>query len=161
MTTKTKTKFTPTLESAVTIQADLNKRAASITKARGTRDNLEFVQYVVLIAYGNENNVKLKTKATKAVKVALEDAGRSERNTVTIVGACFNAKIRKLVKGIGSEEIMQHLADAELDSVSKLIRYNAKPIDPVAAMLERLAKFSDEQRVDFYAAVQVMMDADE
>lgn len=156
MATSTKKTLTADIATITQLQGDLNKRMAAITKARGTRNGVEFLQYVLVIHYGIANDIRARKKNCASFSQTMIDAGRTKNNAATMVGACFNKKIKRLAADVPLEKLAQHLADNDLDSVTKLIGYSAKDPDKVAALLERVAKLDDAQQADFFAGIDAM-----
>ena len=136
--------------SAIELQAVINNHAKEARKATGEKNTVEFMQYSLFIAGNISENIKLRTKKAKAVKELLTEAGRSDRNAQTIISVVFNSKIGKLVKDCKTpQDVVDVLAANELDSVSKLKRFIAEPIDKVAKLLEAIAKLEQDERDSF------------
>jgi hypothetical protein len=136
--------------SAIDLQAVINNHAKEARVATGEKNTVEFMQYSLFIAGNISENIKLRTKKAKAVKELLVEAGRSDRNAQTIISVVFNSKIGKLVKDCTTPQgVVDVLAANELDSVSKLKRFIAEPIDKVAKLLEAIANLEQDERDSF------------
>ena len=136
--------------SAIELQAVINNHAKEARAATGEKNTVEFMQYSLFIAGNIIEKIKLRTKKAKAVKEMLIEAGRSDRNAQTIVSVVFNSKIGKLVKDCTTpQDVVDVLAANELDSVSKLKRFIAEPIDKVAKLLEAIANLEQDERDSF------------
>jgi hypothetical protein len=136
--------------SAIELQAVINNHAKEARAATGEKNTVEFMQYSLFIAGNIIEKIKLRTKKAKAVKEMLIEAGRSDRNAQTIVSVVFNSKIGKLVKDCTTpQDVVDVLAANELDSVTKLKRFIAEPIDKVAKLLEAIAKLEQDERESF------------
>jgi hypothetical protein len=136
--------------SAIDLQAVINNHAKEARAATGEKNTVEFMQYSLFIAGNIIEKIKLRTKKAKAVKEMLIEAGRSDRNAQTIVSVVFNSKIGKLVKDCTTPQaVVDVLAANELDSVSKLKRFIAEPIDKVAKLLEAIANLEQDERDSF------------
>ena len=136
--------------SAIELQEVINGHALQARKATGEKNNVEFMQYSLFITGNISENIKLRTKKAKAVKELLTEAGRSDRNAQTIISVVFNSKIGKLVKDCTTpQDVVDVLAANELDSVSKLKRFIAEPVDKVAKLLEAIGKLEQDERESF------------
>ena len=136
--------------SAIELQEVINGHALQARKATGEKNNIEFMQYSLFIAGNISEKIKLRTKKAKAVKELLTEAGRSDRNAQTVVSVVFNSKVGKLVKACKTpQDVVDVLAANELDSVSKLKRFIAEPIDKVAKLLEAIANLEQAERESF------------
>ena len=136
--------------SAIELQEVINGHALQARKATGEKNNVEFMQYSLFITGNISENIKLRTKKAKAVKELLIEAGRSDRNAQTVVSVVFNSKIGKLVKDCTTpQDVVDVLAANELDSVSKLKRFIAEPVDKVAKLLEAIANLEQDERDSF------------
>jgi hypothetical protein len=136
--------------SAIELQAVINNHAKEARAATGEKNTVEFMQYSLFIAGNIIEKIKLRTKKAKAVKEMLIEAGRSDRNAQTIVSVVFNSKIGKLVKDCTTpQDVVDVLAANELDSVTKLKRFIAEPIDKVAKLLEAIANLEQDERESF------------
>ena len=136
--------------SAIELQEVINGHALQARKATGEKNTVEFLQYSLFIAGNISEKIKLRTKKAKAVKEMLIEAGRSDRNAQTIISVVFNSKIGKLVKDCTTPQaVVDVLAANELDSVSKLKRFIAEPVDKVAKLLEAIAKLEKDERESF------------
>ena len=135
---------------AIELQEVINGHALQARKATGEKNNVEFMQYSLFITGNISENIKLRTKKAKAVKELLIEAGRSDRNAQTVVSVVFNSKIGKLVKDCENpQDVVDVLAENELDSVSKLKRFIAEPVDKVAKLLEAIANLEQDERDSF------------
>jgi ribosomal protein L4 len=136
--------------SAVELQTAINSHAKEARAMMGEKNTFEFMQYSLFITGNISENIKLRTKKAKAVKELLTEAGRSDRNAQTIISVVFNAKIGKLVKDCKTpQDVVDVLAANELDSVSKLKRFIAEPVDRVAKLLEAIGKLEQDERESF------------
>jgi hypothetical protein len=139
--------------SAIELQEVINGHALQARKATGEKNTVEFMQYSLFIAGNISEKIKLRTKKAKAVKEMLIEVGRSDRNAQTVVSVVFNSKIGKLVKDCKNpQDVVDVLAANELDSVSKLKRFIADPVDRVAKLLEAVANLEQAERDSFAAA---------
>tara|TARA_R110000751_G_scaffold243354_1_gene343507 strand:- start:55 stop:522 length:468 start_codon:yes stop_codon:yes gene_type:complete len=136
--------------SAIELQAVINNHAKEARAATGEKNTVEFMQYSLFITGNISEKIKLRTKKAKAIKQQLIEAGRSDRNAQTVVSVVFNSKVGKLVKDCTTPQgVVDVLAANELDSVSKLKRFIAEPIDKVAKLLEAIANLEQDERDNF------------
>ena len=97
-------------------------------------------------------NILFSSRATypKISNSAQRKRKQSDRNAQTIVSVVFNSKVGKLVKDCTTPQgVVDVLAANELDSVSKLKRFIAEPVDKVAKLLEAIANLEQDERDSF------------
>ena len=144
--------MTTAIDNAIALQANLSSEQAAAKAARGKANETEFLQYCLTILGGVMEKPTAAQK--KVIKQRFIDAGRSERNTVTIMTVCFHREVAKLVKDCEDvQAVANALAAAGLKTVSALKRHIAEPRDKVAALLEEvLVKLEPEQQEEFKEA---------
>jgi len=143
--------------SALELQAIINDFAGEARTARGKANSAEFMQYCLFLTGNIKEKVKLRTKKSVAIKEALVEAGRSERNAQTVVGVVFNSKLGKLVKDCTDvQSVIDTLAEHELDSVTKLKQYVTKPVDKVQRLIEAIEKLEGDERESLFAGCEGM-----
>ena len=149
--------FDKSLKTAVALQANINEQKEQAKTIRGAINEISFAQYVHLIHASalSGKPIKSGSKQSKAIREMLVNAGTSERDALTKVTVSFSAKIRKLISNAqyehktGVQGIVDILAEHDLTTVSKLKRFIAKPVDPIAPILEAIDKLevSDKARL--------------
>ena len=142
---------------ALKMQAVINDFVGEAKEARGKVNNAEFMQYCLFLTGNITEKVKLRTKKSVAIKEALTEAGRSERNAQTVVGVVFNSKLGKLVKDCSDvQSVVDTLAEHSLDSVTKLKQYVAKPVDKVQRLIEAIENLEGDERENLFAGCDGM-----
>ena len=143
--------------SAIKMQAVINDFAGEAKAARGKANSAEFMQYCLFLTGNISEKVKLRTKKSVAIKEALVEAGRSERNAQTVVGVVFNSKLGKLVKDCSEvQSVIDTLAEHELDSVTKLKQFVAGPVDKVQRLIDAIEKLEEGDRESLFAGCDGM-----
>jgi hypothetical protein len=159
---------------AIALQADLDKRASTASKAKQALNDAAYVQMVLFIAGNQSENIKAGTKKAGAFQSALiEEFGFKKRHAQTIASISLNKNIFKIVSeglaklpepkndGQLAQFVTDILADNELTSVNKLKAYIAAPVDKVAKLLEAIAKLDDDELDQFRAAFAEMEGTEE
>lgn len=143
--------------SAIKLQAVIGQYTSEARTARGNANSTEFMQYCLFLTGNITEKVKLRTKKSVAIKEALTEAGRSERNAQTVVGVVFNSKLGKLVKDCSDvQSVVDTLAEHSLDSVTKLKQYVAKPVDKVQRLIEAIENLEGDERENLFAGCDGM-----
>jgi hypothetical protein len=159
---------------AIALQADLDKRAATASKAKQALNDASFVQMVLFIAGNQSEKINAGTKKAGALQAQLIEAhGFKKRHAQTITSISLNKNIFKMVAG-GlaklpepkndgqlAQFVTDVLAENELTTVNKLKAYIAAPVDKVAKLLEAIAKLDDDELDQFRAAFAEMEGTEE
>ena len=159
---------------AIALQADLDKRTATASKAKQALNDAAYVQMILFIAGNQSEKIKAGTKKAGALQAQLIEAhGFKKRHAQTITSVSLNKNIFKMVadglaklpepknNGQLAQFVTDILADNELTSVNKLKAYIRQPVDKVAKLLEAIAKLDDGELEDFKAGFEILTGEDE
>jgi hypothetical protein len=154
---------------AIELQADLDKRNATASKAKQSLNDAAYVQMVLFIAGNQSEKIKSGTKKAGALQAQLIEAhGFKKRHAQTIASISLNKNIFKMVaaglalldepqsNGQLAQFVTDILAENELTTVNKLKAYIATPVDKVAKLLEAIAKLDDDELDSFKAGFESM-----
>jgi hypothetical protein len=155
---------------AIALQADLDKRTATASKAKEELNAAAYVQMVLFIAGNQSSKIKAGTKKAGQFQSELIEAhGFKKRHAQTITSISLNKNIAKMIASglakldepqTGPAALVQLvtdiLAENELTSVNKLKAYIATPVDRVAKLLEAIAKLDAEELEDFKAGYEIL-----
>lgn len=154
---------------AIELQAGLDKRTATASKAKQELDDAAYVQMVLFIAGNQSEKIKSGTKKAGQFQSELIEAhGFKKRHAQTIASISLNKNIFKMVAaglakldtpkndGQLAQFVTDILAENELTSVNKLKAYIATPVDKVAKLLEAIAKLDDDELDSFKAGFESM-----
>lgn len=156
-------------QDAIALQADLDKRSNTATKAKQALNDAAYVQMVLFIAGNQSEKINAGTKKAGALQAQLIEAhGFKKRHAQTITSISLNKNIFKMVSeglakldtpkndGQLAQFVTNILADNELTSVNKLKEYIRTPVDKVTKLLEAIAKLDDDELEDFKAGYEIM-----
>lgn len=144
---------------ALAIQSTLTALGAEIKTVRGHRDDAEFRQYLLTALGAAEMGIKPNSKGSTALREAFVSAGRSKRNSETIVQACLNKRVAALAKHALAngdnpvDALRAALADNDVDSVSSLKRWLAPAANVVAELIKKIEKLEGDDAELFEAAI--------
>ena len=154
---------------AIALQADLDKRTVTASRAKQELNDAAYVQMVLFIAGNQSEKINAGTKKAGALQAQLIEAhGFKKRHAQTITSISLNKNIFKMVAGGLSklpepkndgqlaQFVTDILADNELTTINKLKAYIAAPVDKVAKLLEAIAKLDDEELEDFKAGYEIL-----
>ena len=157
-------------KNAIALQADLDKRTATASKAKQALNDAAYVQMVLFISGNQSEKIKAGTKKAGALQAQLiEEYSFKKRHAQTITSVALNKNIFKMVsEGLAKLNTPQNdgqlaqlvtdiLAENELTSVNKLKAYIATPVDRVAKLLETIAKLEADEMDQFRAAFAEMV----
>jgi hypothetical protein len=148
-----------TVSEALAIQSSLMALSAEIKTVRGHRDDAEFKQYLLTALGAAEMGIKPNSKGSTALREAFVSAGRSKRNSETIVQACLNKRVAALAKHALAngdnpvDALRAALADNDVDSVSSLKRWLAPATNVVAELIKKIEKLEGDDAELFEAAI--------
>lgn len=148
---------------ALAIQSTLTALGAEIKTVRGQRDDAEFRQYMLTALGAAEMAIKPNSKGSTALREAFVSAGRSKRNSETIVQACLNKRVAALAKHALAngdnpvDALRAALADNDVDSVSSLKRWLAPAANIVDDLCKRVAKLDGDDAEMFAAAMEAWL----
>lgn len=143
---------------ALAMQSSLTALAAEAKAVRGQRDDAEFRQYLMTALGAAEMGIKPNSKGSTALREAFVSAGRSKRNSETIVQACLNKRVAALARqALDTQNPMDVLrsvlAEYEVDSVSSLKRWLAPATNVVADLIKKIEKLDADDAELFEAAI--------
>lgn len=144
---------------ALAIQSTLTALGAEIKTVRGHRDDAEFKQYMLTALGAAEMGIKPNSKGSTALREAFVSAGRSKRNSETIVQATLNKRVAALAKHALAngdnpvDALRAALADNDVDSVSSLKRWLAPAANVVAELIKKIEKLEGDDAELFEAAI--------
>jgi len=146
---------------ALAIQSSLTALSAEIKNVRGHRDDAEFRQYMLTALAAAEMGVKPNSKGSTAIREAFISAGRSKRNSETIVQACLNRRVAALAKqalsspytGDAVDSLRALFLEIEIDSVTALKRWLAPATNIVDDLCKKIAKLDGDEADMFEAAM--------
>lgn len=150
---------------ALAIQSSLTALSAEAKAIRGQRDDAEFRQYLLTALGAAEMGIKPNSKGSTALREAFVSAGRSKRNSETIVQACLNKRVAALAKQAMASPYTGDAVDAlraaflaiEIDSVSSLKRWLAPAANVVDELCKRVAKLDGDDAEMFAAAMEAWL----
>lgn len=147
-----------TVSEALAIQSSLTALSAEIKTVRGHRDDAEFKQYLLTALGAAEMGIKPNSKGSTALREAFVSAGRSKRNSETIVQATLNKKVATLARQAldtqnALEVFRSALAEYEVNSVSSLKRWLAPATNVVAELIKKIEKLDADDAELFEAAI--------
>lgn len=146
---------------ALAIQSSLTALSAEIKTVRGHRDDAEFKQYMLTALGAAEMGIKPNSKGSTALREAFVSAGRSKRNSETIVQVCLNKRVAVMAKQAMASPYTGDAVDAlraaflaiEIDSVSSLKRWLAPAANVVAELIKKIEKLEGDDAELFEAAI--------
>lgn len=154
---------------AIALQADLDKRTATASKAKQALNDAAFVQMVLFIAGNQSEKINAGTKKAGALQAQLIEAhGFKKRHAQTITSISLNKNIFKMVAsglaklpepkndGQLAQFVTDILVENDLTTVNKLKAYIAAPVDKVAKLLEAIAKLDDDELDSFKAGFEIL-----
>jgi hypothetical protein len=154
---------------AIALQADLDKRTATASKAKQALNDAAYVQLILFISGNQSEKIKAGTKKAGQLQAQLiEEYGFKKRHAQTITSVSLNKNIFKMVSeglakldtpkndGQLAQFVTDILADNELTSVNKLKAYIRQPVDKVAKLLEAIAKLEGDEFEDLMAGLEGM-----
>ena len=154
-------------QNAIALQADLDKRASTASKAKQALNDAAYVQMVLFISGNQSEKINAGTKKAGAFQSALiEECGFKKRHAQTIASISLNKNIFKIVSeglaklpepkndGQLAQYVTDILADNDLTSINKLKSYIAAPVDKVAKLLEAIAKLDEDELDSFMAGLE-------
>jgi len=147
---------------ALAIQSSLTALSAEIKTVRGHRDDAEFRQYLLTALGAAEMGIKPNSKGSTALREAFVSAGRSKRNSETIVQATLNKRVATLAKHALANDnpvdaLRAALAENDVDSVSSLKRWLAPAANVVDELCKRIAKLDGDDAELFAAAMEAWL----
>lgn len=148
---------------ALAIQSSLTALSAEAKAIRGQRDDAEFRQYLLTALGAAEMGIKPNSKGSTALREAFVSAGRSKRNSETIVQACLNKRVAALAKHALAngdnpvDELRAALADNDVDSVSSLKRWLAPAKSVVAELVKKIEKLDGDDADAFAAEMEAWL----
>jgi len=147
---------------ALAIQSTLTALGAEIKTVRGHRDDAEFRQYLLTALGAAEMGIKPNSKGSTALREAFVSAGRSKRNSETIVQATLNKKVATLARQAldtqnALEVFRSALAEYEVNSVSSLKRWLAPATNVVDELCKKIAKLDGDDAELFAAAMEAWL----
>jgi len=147
---------------ALAIQSTLTALSAEFKAVRGHRDDAEFRQYLLTALGAAEMGIKPNSKGSTALREAFVSAGRSKRNSETIVQACLNKRVAALAKAALAapdtlDALRASLAEYEVDSVSSLKRWLAPATNVVDELCKKIAKLDGDDAELFAAAMEAWL----
>lgn len=151
-----------TVSEALAIQSSLTALSAEAKAIRGQRDDAEFRQYLLTALGAAEMGIKPNSKGSTALREAFVSAGRSKRNSETIVQATLNRRVATLARQALDTQnpldvLRSALADYEVDSVSSLKRWLAPATNIVDDLCKRVAKLDGDDAEMFAAAMEAWL----
>lgn len=143
---------------ALAIQSSLTALSAEAKAIRGQRDDAEFRQYLLTALGAAEMGIKPNSKGSTALREAFVSAGRSKRNSETIVQATLNKKVAALARQALDTQnpldvLRSALEDYEVNSVSSLKRWLAPATNVVAELIKKIEKLEGDDAELFEAAI--------
>ena len=148
----------PMIVSGIAMQADLTRAITARKDAAGLVNETEYKLYVTMFTGAALAGITQKTKELKAIKTALAEAGRSERNIESVVTVICNGKLRKkfaaaLAAPAPLDAVFAAMQSEGLNSVTSLRRAagNLTETDKLSAIQKAYGKLDDEQRGEFAA----------
>ena len=147
---------------ALAIQSSLTALAAEAKAVRGHRDEAEYKQYLLTAIGAAVSGIKPNSKGSTALREAFVSAGRSKRNSETIVQATLNKKVAALAKAALAapdtlDALRASLAEVEVDSVSSLKRWLAPATNVVAELVKKIEKLDDDDADAFAAEMEAWL----
>lgn len=149
----------PLFAEALALQSRLAGMTADISALRGERNDAEFRQYIATALAAVKMGIAPRSKGATAMREAFIGAGRTKRNSQTIVEATLNKRVSAMARIALTDpdpvaNMVTALADVEVTSVSSWKRWLAPATDRVEKLMEAVARLEGDDAESF--ATQVL-----